>query len=76
MRLDLSADPSSRAKLRRRVLRTTVLAAASLGLMLLQGCSTPQRQAKILQVNPTVQAITYPSDVRGAYVIQRPDGVR
>lgn len=57
-------------------IRVLGLGLLSSALGLIQGCSTPQRQAKILQVNPTVQAVTYPSDVRGAYVIQRDDGVR
>ncbi len=76
MRLRVVADRSRQAAIRASALQATVLAVASLGFMLLQGCSTPQRQAKVLQVNPTVQAITYPSDVRGAYVIQREDGVK
>ncbi len=40
-------------------------------LSVLSGCATPQREVKMIQITPQMSSvITYPSDVRGTYVVK------
>jgi hypothetical protein len=40
-------------------------------LSVLSGCATPQREVKMIQITPQMPSvITYPSDVRGTYVVR------
>lgn len=46
-------------------------------LILIQGCSVPQRKANVLKVDPAgVTAISYPTELRGAYFIKKGSDIR